>query len=255
MAIPAGTYTFGPENGSLWVKTGRVGAAAAAGHDLLIQVTAWQATLDVGADPTQSSIVVDVDATSLRVRDGFGGMQPLGDLEKESIRETIDEEILKRMGIEFRSTSVHAADEGRLTVQGDLTLVGNVHPIELDVLVDDYGRVSGSAVVKQSDWGMEPYTTLFGVLKVADEVEITVNAAWRGAPPSDDWAPTWEFRELPVIDPGISSFVWALVFFLYLWFGMAALDTSFGTALVLSLLAGCFVFLYVRTRGIGREDG
>jgi hypothetical protein len=32
--------------------------------------------------------------------------------------------------------------------------------------------VSGSAVVKQTDWGMKPYTALFGTLKVADEVEV-----------------------------------------------------------------------------------
>ena len=34
---------------------------------------------------------------------------------------------------------------------------------------------------------------------------------------------------------------------------MAAVDVSFGTALMLALLAACFIFLYVRTRGIGRE--
>jgi polyisoprenoid-binding protein YceI len=254
MGIPAGTHTFGPENGSLWVKTGRGGAAAPAGHDLLILVTGWQATLEVGADPAQTRIELEVEPTSLRVRDGFGGMQPLGDEDKESIRETIDDEVLKRMDIGFRSTAVRTADDGRLSVQGDLTLVGNVRPIEFDLLVEDDGRLTGSVVVKQSEWGIEPYSALFGALKVADEVEVTVNAAWRGTPPSEEWEPSWEFRHLPVVDPGISSFVWALVFFLYLWFGMAAVGVSFGTALMLALLAGCFVFLYVRTHGMGRDE-
>jgi polyisoprenoid-binding protein YceI len=253
MGIPAGTYTFGPENGSLWVKTGRVGAAAAAGHDLLIKVTGWQATLVVGEPPVQTNLVLEVDAGSLRVHDGFGGMQPLGDLEKESIQETIDEEILKRMDIEFRSTSVQEA-ESHVTVQGDLRLVGNVRPIELDVEIDDYGKVNCSVVVRQSDWGIEPYTALFGALKVADDVEITINATWRGAPPSDEWSPTWEFRQLPIIDPGISSFAWALVFFLYLWLGMAAVGVSMAIALILALLAACLIFVYVRTHGMGREE-
>ena len=38
MSLPAGTHTLGPENGTLSVRTGRTGAAAKAGHDLLIHV-------------------------------------------------------------------------------------------------------------------------------------------------------------------------------------------------------------------------
>jgi len=163
--------------------------------------------------------------------------------------------VLKRMGIEFRSTAVQAVDGDRLGVRGDLTLVGNVRPIEFELLVEDGETVSARVLVKQSEWGIEPYTALFGALKVADDVEVTVKAAWSGAGPSDDWSPTWEWKPVPLVDPGISSFVWALVFFAYLWFGMAVVGVSSGTALVFALLAGCFVFLYVRTRGIGREDG
>ena len=62
MSLPAGTHTLGPENGTLSVRTGRTGAAAKAGHDLLIHVGAWQATLEVGEDPAQTSIALDVDA-------------------------------------------------------------------------------------------------------------------------------------------------------------------------------------------------
>ena len=85
MSIQTGTHTLGPENGALSVRTGRTGAAAKAGHDLLIDVTAWQATVEVGEDPAQSSIVLHADATSLRVREGAGGMQALGDDDKASI--------------------------------------------------------------------------------------------------------------------------------------------------------------------------
>jgi polyisoprenoid-binding protein YceI len=177
VAIRAGTHTLGPENGTLSVRTGRTGAAAKAGHDLLIHVTAWQATLDVGEDPAQSSIVLHADATSLRVREGTGGMQSLGDDDKASIQETIDDEVLKRQGIEFRSTAVQTAgDDGRISVQGELTLVGKTCPVAFDLEVDDQGKLSGSAAVKQTDWGITPYSTLFGALKVADEVEVAIAA-------------------------------------------------------------------------------
>ena len=260
--IPPGTHRFGPENGALWVRTGRAGAVAQAGHDLLIQVTGWEATLEVGEDPSQTNIVLDVDATSLRVRDGVGGMQALGDEDKASIEETIDDEILKRMNIEFRSTAVQVtADGSRISVQGDLTLVGNARPFELDLVVDADGNLSGSAVIKQTNWGMTPYSALFGALKVADEVEVVVNASLGEAAPGDtadglEWSAPWdvEWKPTPIIDPGISSFLWTLVFFLYLWLGMAAVGVSLGTALILALVASFFIFLLVRTHGVGRED-
>jgi polyisoprenoid-binding protein YceI len=148
--------------------TTRTGAAAAAGHDLLIHVTAWQATLEVSEDPAQTSIVFDADSTSLRVRDGVGGMQPLADDDKANIQETIDDEILKRTGIEFRSTVVHTtAADGLISVQGELTLVGQSRPLAFDLMVGDDGKLSGSTIVKHTDWGITPYSGL-GALKVSD---------------------------------------------------------------------------------------
>jgi hypothetical protein len=54
---------------------------------------------------------------------------------------------------------------------------------------------------------------------------------------------------MPSIDRGVQSFIWAVVFFLVLYFGMLAIAISKGTAFVLSLVAGFLVFLFVRTRG------
>lgn len=259
MEIPRGTHTFGPENGTLWVKTGRVGAVAMAGHDLLIRVTGWRATLEVGTDPAASSLAIDVDPTSLRVQDGAGGMQPLAEEDMESIRQTIEDEVLKGVPIEFRSSELELA-EGRIGVRGDLTLVGNAHPLAFDLSVDDELRLASRFVLRQSDWGMEPYSALFGALKVADEVEITVDAVWPGGEGAgfDDmpeWsAPEFEWQFAPIVDPGISSFVWAVVFFFYLWLGMVVLGVSAATALVVALVTGCLLFLYIRTRGVGREE-
>ena len=36
--------------------------------------------------------------------------------------------------------------------------------------------MTGAAVVKQTEWGMKPYTALFGTLKVADEVRVEIDA-------------------------------------------------------------------------------
>ena len=54
---------------------------------------------------------------------------------------------------------------------------------------------------------------------------------------------------MPSIDRGVQSFIWAVVFFLVLYFGMLAIAIAKGTAFVLSLVAGFLVFVFVRTRG------
>jgi len=171
MAIQPGTYKLGPDNASLHVETGRHGAAAKAGHDLTIDVGSWEATLEVG---DSSSLQLSADPTSLRVREGKGGMQPLKDSDKDDIHKTIDKDVLKKKSIRFESTSVEAAGEG-LTVSGDLEMGGKTKPLTFD-LSESGGTLTGDAVVKQSDWDMKPYSALFGALKVNDEVKVVVEA-------------------------------------------------------------------------------
>jgi hypothetical protein len=180
-------------------------------------------------------------------------MQPLEDDDKANIEETIDSEILMGMEIAFRSTAVGVTPDGNtLDVQGELTLVGVTHPIRFDVAVGPGGELTAKAVVKQSDWGMKPYSALFGALKVSDEVEIEVDASEERslAEPVAVGPP----RSAAIVDPGVSSFLWALLFGLYLLLGMAAIGISWGEALILAFIAAFFIFLLVRTRGIGLED-
>ena len=53
----------------------------------------------------------------------------------------------------------------------------------------------------------------------------------------------------PSIDHGVRSFIWAVVFFLILYFGMVAVAVHRGTAFLLSLVLAFLIFLFVRTRG------
>lgn len=176
MTITPGTYRLGPDTGTLSIRTGRTGAIAKAGHDLLIEVGAWGATVDIAADVEASVVELNADSTSLRVREGTGGMKALDDDDKAGIARTIDEEILKGTPIVFRSRSVRSTPEGRFRVEGDLELGGGVHGIDFEISIGEDGRLTGSAVVKQTLWGLKPYTALFGTLKVADEVQVLVDA-------------------------------------------------------------------------------
>jgi len=53
----------------------------------------------------------------------------------------------------------------------------------------------------------------------------------------------------PSIDHGVRSFLWAVVFFLILYFGMLAVGVAKGTSFLVSLVSAFLIFLFVRTRG------
>ncbi len=58
---------------------------------------------------------------------------------------------------------------------------------------------------------------------------------------------------MPSIDKGVQSFIWAFVFFLYIFFGMQAIGVDGATALIVALVSGFLIFLFVRTRGDARD--
>lgn len=165
------SQNFGPDNASLKIRTGRTGGAAKAGHDLVIEVQSWQATLDPEAQP---ALTLTADSRSLRVLEGTGGIKSLSESDKGDIKKTIDKEVLKGCDIEFRSSEVREVPGG-LSVSGELSLHGKQARVTFDLSTGEDGRVSGSATVTQSAFGMKPYSALFGALKVADDVTVEID--------------------------------------------------------------------------------
>ena len=175
MTIAPGTYTLGPEQATLTVQTRKGGAAAKAGHDLLIEVTRWSAEFHVGEDPAATTIRLTADSSSLRVLQATGGLQTLGDDDRTGIARTIDDKVLKRGTIEYRSSRVEpGGDGGELRVHGELELVGTRRPITFELRVTDRGDLTGRATITQSEFGIKPYSTMFGALRVLDEVQIAL---------------------------------------------------------------------------------
>src|ERR671922_926825 len=164
MAIMPGTHKLGPENASLRIETRRSGAAAKAGHDLLIEVGSWQGKLEIGEDPGQNSLVLSADSGSMEVIEGTGGIKALTDEDKVEIKRTLEAEVLQPGPVEFESTQVTPSDDGRIEVTGELSMNGNVHPLDFELELWPDGAVSARATVKQSDWSIEPYSGLFGTL-------------------------------------------------------------------------------------------
>ena len=53
----------------------------------------------------------------------------------------------------------------------------------------------------------------------------------------------------PSIDRGVQAFLWSLLFFLILYFGMLAVGVAKGTSCRVSLVSAFRIFLFIRTRG------
>ncbi len=53
----------------------------------------------------------------------------------------------------------------------------------------------------------------------------------------------------PSVDKGVSSFLWSLVFFLFLWLGMRAVGVESATAFIFAALAGFGIFFFIRLLG------
>ena len=177
MALPTGTHRLGPDNASLQVRTYREGVAAKAGHDLIIEVTHWDATVEVADEPAGWAIELNADPRSLEVREGLRGVKPLTDKDRVEIRKNIDEKILGGHPIQFRSSGVRPADDGgRLTVEGELSMAGSARPLTAQLSVEDGGAVSGTIALTQSAWGIKPYRGLMGALRVRDEIEVVIAA-------------------------------------------------------------------------------
>jgi hypothetical protein len=125
-------------------------------------VTSWEATLAVGDAP---SLELSADLTSLHVIEAKGGFQGLDDDGKAEIRRSIDK---------VRSSRIQSS-EGMLKLSGDLKLGGTTKPISFQ-LHERNGTLTGAVTLRPSNWGIKPYSALFGALKVNDEVTVSVEA-------------------------------------------------------------------------------
>ena len=189
-----GDFDIGPSNGRLRLRTYRQGLAAKAGHDLVLEAAEWHGRVHVlsEADGSASvaaeievemevefeaeievSIEVEIDLRRLEVREGTGGVKPLTERDRADIRKAMRQPL----GIDaqpiatFRSSSVRVEGE-RATVEGELSIAGQSHPVGLDVRREADGTISGSTQIVQSAWGIKPYTGFFGALKLRDAVDV-----------------------------------------------------------------------------------
>jgi polyisoprenoid-binding protein YceI len=182
MAANGGRHHLGPDSGRLTLRTYRSGLAAQAGHDLTIDVTRWDAAVDPSAG--QPALDATIDLTSLAIREGRGGLKPLTDRDRRDIlgqaRKQLDTGHYPEASYSATGFTPDAVGGG--AIDGTLTLHGQSRPFRLQVSKTGDGQYRASGTVVQSQFGIKPYSGMFGALKLRDDVEIEVTVTLPPAP-------------------------------------------------------------------------
>jgi polyisoprenoid-binding protein YceI len=165
-----------PSDGELLIRTGVSGRAARMGHRLTIAMKRWQATVGwAGAQPVSAELTVEVD--SFEVLRGEGGVKGLSGPEKALVKSNALRSLnaSRYPEIRFTADAIDNTDDGyRLT--GKLHIRGKSREHVIDLCTKDLGeawQMSAESSVRQTEYGVKPYSLLMGSVQVAEEVSVS----------------------------------------------------------------------------------
>ena len=156
----------------LVVKTGKAGFFGFAGHTHVIRARAVSGQLVYHPGAPTSSLRLEVPTDSLEV------LTPPDTAEIRQVTEAMREEVLhvdKYPEMTFAADSLDAKS-GKMELRLVVTMAGVTRtvPVTADVTIGaDSLRATGSFAVKQTDFGIKPYSGgPAGIVKVADRVTL-----------------------------------------------------------------------------------
>lgn len=163
----AGGRAIDRDHSSLKIHVSKSGFFSAFAHNH--EVEALIASGDVQT-AGNAFVELRVDARKLRVLD-----PELSEGTRAQIQQTMEgPQVLdaeRFPEIHFHSNAVEAKGTDRWMVTGTLDLHGQSHPITVDVVLKD-GFYRGSAMFKQTAFGITPVTVAGGTVKVKDELKL-----------------------------------------------------------------------------------
>lgn len=173
------TRTIDQAGGVLEVHTGVAGRSARLGHRLVLAPGAWRTVVELDGD-RPVALTVTVEAASLEVVSGEGGLTPLSAPERAVATANAHRslKVKKHPSIEFRATAIEPSDNG-FGVRGELTVCGVARPCEFALLYEEgepAPTLAAAIPVRQTDFGIKPFSLMMGTLQVADEVTVIARA-------------------------------------------------------------------------------
>ena len=198
-ATPDSTvYLLAPAS-VLQVHAGKSGILAGLGHEHLVRAHAFTGEIVYfPAALARSRVSVTVLTDSLRVVPQADAAN-ISKITESMRRKTLEVDSFPKITFVSQTVGVGPAAAGsggqeragaaptadmpgppsaRVLVTGDLTMVGKTRPVSVDMdltVAGDTLRADGSFVVKQTDFGIKPYGTALGMVKVKDAVRFELH--------------------------------------------------------------------------------
>lgn len=176
------TYTIVAGESSFWVFVAKTGLFSALAHDHEIGVKSFTGKITVPESGASGGLLeLDVNAQSLAVLD-----KKPSEEDKKKIYNSMHAEVLesaKYPKIIFKSVSVSdlkqtGGENYTFTLNGDLTLHGVTKrvavPVSLTINAQQL-RAVGKYTLRQTDYGIKPYSAAGGTIKVKNDVVVNFN--------------------------------------------------------------------------------
>jgi hypothetical protein len=172
--------TYDASTAACLIYTFKDGLFAKLAHDLKLSAQ----SLSVTVDEAGLAVSATIDTRNIHVlcfrKDGQDDPGGIGTFERGQIEGNLHKDVLASASFpeaRFVSTAVTASSDG-YTVRGSLSLHG--HTVELTVPVRRSGdRLLATVPLRQTAFGIKPYSAALGALKVRDEVTVTLSVPAR----------------------------------------------------------------------------
>jgi polyisoprenoid-binding protein YceI len=169
------TYEIVAAQSRLTVSVSKAGLLSGLGHNHTIAVRNFGGRVTVPPDgAAQAGLDLEIEAKSLAVADE--GIDEKERAEIQQAMETAVLEVARFPKITFKSTSVSELKAERFVLNGDLTLHGVTKRVAVPVtaqITPAEVRATGRVAVRQTDFGIKPYTAGLGTIKVKNELELS----------------------------------------------------------------------------------
>jgi polyisoprenoid-binding protein YceI len=187
--VQPSAYTVAPNESTLTILVGKAGALRGLGHEHVVAAKSFSGKASIPSNAlNRASFAFEIGAGSLSVAD-----EGISDKDRLEIERSMKEKVLEVSRfpkINFQSISITdikpIANGQTALLNGRLTLHGVTNQVRVPAAITvtpEQLRVSGDIMIKQTDFGIKPYSTAGGTVKVRNELKIRFNVTAKPSTP------------------------------------------------------------------------
>ncbi len=180
-------YQIDANKSELVARLFRGGFVGFMGHNHVIRATEFSGSIQF--DPEKHSFFaafIEVKTASLKadepeIRAKHKLKKKVRDRDRKRIQNTMESseqlDVKKFPVMTFKATKVEKQEKDQYRIHGDLTMHGVTNPVSLLMLAKiekSQVALQGSLKIKQSDFGIKPFSAVFGSVKNKDEAILFI---------------------------------------------------------------------------------